>query len=859
MQEKRVVLTVFLTVLIAFSSMVAPSAFIYPDGSEDDNFEIFGPRIDKLVIKKYANYDAEMTALQNGQIDITYSPLTKTWIDTFATDPNISIASYGGENGYYTMNFNHNNNTYLGNPPDPSRFPNPVFPNPMSEVALRQACAYLINRTALVAGPGQGLYEPIYTPVPAYMNFWKHPEIRPGGALENLTYPQNLTKAAEILDQGGFPIGSDNWRYWDMNRNGIKDSGEDFTLEIYTRSDALRAGATEMLEAGLADPLIHIHNLIYYPPQWMYRGPYVMKNYHILMSGWIYVGPDPDYLWDLYHWDNYYHDGSSNCPNTGSISINDPVMQEQLETIEFGLDDASALSACLAFQERFAATASEIPLASASAPKARSKWYTGGNDGTTVDPDDGESKYRGHSWENIVNERGMGENSWFTTLNAYPQGYPFGDGDLTMRYGWEKTDLPETLNPLYSDGFWEYEIIGRIFDSLGCRDPMTNGPFKIPRLVENWTVGVWTDPSDGLEKSKVALTIRPDVFWSDGEPFTIEDVIYNLVDLPRELSVKVFPSEPYVENVAACYRLDEYSADVLLKHRVSPASASNEILLWTVIYNAKYPPWIVPKHLWQPFIAMHEEADIVGDLSLTHPEMLVGTGPFVFVENTPSTLTLVRNPFYYQTMDKAALHYERSGGNKSVESEGITIAALPPSIQLRPFKIQSSWVFPASVRVTVPLTNLDVDDACTIHEKVELVRQGGSVETLLDTEKSLSALQVSIDGFDVFNLENGQHTVRMTIQITGGALYDYVTASLPSELWPSILGPKTVTKSFWVTVLADIDENGTVDILDIVLTATNFGKSIGEAGFKSEGDLNMDGTVDIFDIVLVASNFSWHY
>jgi ABC-type transport system substrate-binding protein len=350
MQDKRVVSAVLLTALIAISSTPAAFAFIYSDGSEDDNFEIFGPRIDKLIVRKYASLDAEMAALQNGEIDVTDSPLTKTWVDTLATDSKIRLASYDGDNGYYTINFNHNNNTYLGNPPDPA-FPNPVYPNPMSEVALRQACAHLINRTALVAGPGQGLYEPVYTPMPAYMNFWKHPEINLGGGLENLTYPQNLTGAAKILEQGGFPMGPDDWRYWDMNRNGVKDSGEEFTLKIYTRSDALRAGAAEMLEAGFANPLIRIHNLVFYPPMWPSWPSWdVSKDYHIYMAGWIYVGPDPDYLWDLYHWDNYYQDGSSNCPNYGSISINDPIMQEQLENIKFGLDDATVSSACLAFQ-----------------------------------------------------------------------------------------------------------------------------------------------------------------------------------------------------------------------------------------------------------------------------------------------------------------------------------------------------------------------------------------------------------------------------------------------------------------------------------------------------------------------------
>src|SRR4030043_1046496 len=135
MQDKTVVSAVFLAALIALSSIVASFAFICPDGSEDGNFEIFGPRIDKLLIKKYSSFDAEMQGLQNGEIDITDLSLTKTWVDSFTLDPNIGMSKYGGEHGYYTINFNHNNNTYLGNPEDPA-YPNPMYPNPMSELAL---------------------------------------------------------------------------------------------------------------------------------------------------------------------------------------------------------------------------------------------------------------------------------------------------------------------------------------------------------------------------------------------------------------------------------------------------------------------------------------------------------------------------------------------------------------------------------------------------------------------------------------------------------------------------------------------------------------------------------------------------
>lgn len=860
MQDKKAVLCLALNTLIILSAITAISAFIHPDGSEDNYFETFGPRMDKLIIKKYADLDAEMTALQNGEIDITDYSVNAEWANNLASDPNVGLADYGGEAGYYTINFNQNNNTYLGNPPDPA-FPNPVYPNPMSELALRQACAYFINRTALTEDVGQGLYDPIYTPIPPYMTYWIHPEIRPGGTLENLTYPfdSTYTTAAALLDNGGLPMGPDGWRYWDMNRNGIKDSGEDFTLKIYPRTDSLRANATQMLEAGFASALIRIHSVRISTKVSPHPG--VSKDYHILFAGWIAIGPNPEYLYTLYSWDNYYHDGSSNSPNYGSISKYDPVMQEQLRTMENGLNESSVFDTCLAFQVRFAETASEVPLASVSAPKAYNKWYTGGNDGVMVDPDDGENKYRGHDWENMVNGRGTGENCWFTTLNAYPQGSPFGDGNMTMRYGWEVADMPQNLNPLNSNWFWENEIIGRIFDTLACRDPMTNGPAEIPQLIENWTTGVWVDPNDGLEKSKVTLTVRPGVFWSDGVPFTIEDVIYNVRDLPRELAAKLTPPwwMMWTQPVVACYRLDEHSADILLNSRLPSSAVSDEVLLWKTFYCAKGTPWIVPKHLWQPFIALHEESEITGDLSVTHPEMLVGTGPFVFVENTPSSLTLARNPHYYGVMNTAALHYRHFNENKIIK--GMTVTALSPSTQIRPYKIRpSSWTADGQALLTVPLTNMDTSDSTVVHEKIELLRPGNVEQILLDEyDKILTPLQISPENLELHNLEKGEYTIRVTVEVTSGELYNFVTSNLPPELWYSALGPKTVERHFWVTTQADVNEDGVVNILDIAKVATTFGLAIGQPGFDTIADVNTDYKTNILDIVKIAMDYGWHY
>src|SRR4030042_4608363 len=188
MQDKTLVIIILLIATLALSMTVAPSlAFVYPDGSQDNLFEIYGPHIDKILVKKYAGLDPEMQALQAGDIDFTDWALAKTWVDTFAVDPDVRVLGYGGEVGYYTFNFNHNNNTYLGNPEDPA-YPNPRYPNPVAVVSLRQAFSHLIDRVALSSGPGEGLADPIFTPIPAYMVYWIHPDIKYGGALEAIAY-----------------------------------------------------------------------------------------------------------------------------------------------------------------------------------------------------------------------------------------------------------------------------------------------------------------------------------------------------------------------------------------------------------------------------------------------------------------------------------------------------------------------------------------------------------------------------------------------------------------------------------------------------------------------------------------------
>src|SRR4030042_696843 len=132
MQDKKLVIASTIVALLMISMAFAPAlAFVYPDGAQTDEFEITGPHIDQILVKKYAETTPEFQALQAGEIDITDWALDATWTATFNADPSVRVISYGGEAGYYIINFNHNNNQYLGNPENPA-YPNPVYPNPTS-------------------------------------------------------------------------------------------------------------------------------------------------------------------------------------------------------------------------------------------------------------------------------------------------------------------------------------------------------------------------------------------------------------------------------------------------------------------------------------------------------------------------------------------------------------------------------------------------------------------------------------------------------------------------------------------------------------------------------------------------------
>jgi hypothetical protein len=258
---------------------------------------------------------------------------------------------------------------------------------------------------------------------------------------------------------------------------------------------------------------------------------------------------------------------------------------------------------------------------------------------------------------------------------------------------------------------------------------------------------------------------------------------------------------------------------------------------------------IVPKHIWQPYIATHTVPEISGDFS-DEPAMLVGTGPFKFVENTPNTVTMIRYEDYYQFWDKCINMYD---GPMNVH--GIQVYPITPTVALSPYKILQSPTATGSVRISVPIKNLDELHWEDFNKTVELIHCSGAVQVLQpEINFLLGPGEYYFEYFDLYNLPKGLYTIKVTLEITSGHNYDYWHDRPDAE---HFLGPKSFYKNFAITIPADINGDGKVDIFDIVVIAACFGSEWGDPNFNIAADLVKDGVIDIFDIVVVAGNFGY--
>ena len=151
------------------------------------------------------------------------------------------------------------------------------------------------------------------------------------------------------------------------------------------------------------------------------------------------------------------------------------------------------------------------------------------------------------------------------------------------------------------------------------------------------------------------------------------------------------------------------------------------------------------------------------------------------------------------------------------------------------------------VSYTLKVTNTgNMMDTIMLEASAEVGIEGSVLGDLSDRSVDLEAgaaaeITVGVAG-DLFT-KPGDYPIRVTATSkTDGTMTAEVTTTTTIEAPPPPPPPPTP----W-----DVNGDGTVNIQDLVLVASEFGQS----GESLKGDVNGDGTVNVLDLVLVSSHF----
>jgi len=233
------------------------------------------------------------------------------------------------------------------------------------------------------------------------------------------------------------------------------------------------------------------------------------------------------------------------------------------------------------------------------------------------------------------------------------------DGTLTLFF-WQ---APTTLNPYLSPGTKDYSAARLTYEPLASFD-------KDGNLVPFLAAGVPSLENEGVAADGMSVTwkLKPGLRWSDGEPFTAEDVRFTWQ----------YATDPDVASTSAA--AFGTVKDVVV---VDPQSVRVE-------FHERNPAWatpfvgvqglILPKHVFEPYKGVAAK-DAPPNLAP------VGTGPFrvtsfgaedvliVGGEAVPTTKILYEANPYYRDPDKPAFAnvvLQGGGGDAAVGVQAIT-------------------------------------------------------------------------------------------------------------------------------------------------------------------------------------------
>ncbi len=197
---------------------------------------------------------------------------------------------------------------------------------------------------------------------------------------------------------------------------------------------------------------------------------------------------------------------------------------------------------------------------------------------------------------------------------------------------------PRNFNPYFAGGTG-YAAAGFIYETLIYSNNYTGQ--IIPWLAESYQ---WSP-----DYRSILFKLRKNVTWSDGKPFTADDVVFTFEMLRKFPAMDA--NRLWTSGLESVQKIDDYTVKLNF-------SRVNTLIIYGIA-----GVYIVPKHIWEK----------VEDPSKFTNEEPVGTGAFVLENFTPQVFTLKKRADYWQA-DKVKVERIRIPAFSGNESAQLAVA-----------------------------------------------------------------------------------------------------------------------------------------------------------------------------------------
>jgi peptide/nickel transport system substrate-binding protein len=196
----------------------------------------------------------------------------------------------------------------------------------------------------------------------------------------------------------------------------------------------------------------------------------------------------------------------------------------------------------------------------------------------------------------VVDAKGIGIKNFWTFVGATPVS---DQTDMILN-----TQSPvQAINPLYISGGADSWVTELIWDRL-----MRIGPDGLPQPSAAESVE-WVDDTT------LNVTLREGMTWHDGQPVTVDDIVFSFQAPAGEMSPMYKPFVSPIESVTA-------TGDNTLEFKLLEPFAA---FLTSGLSKLN----LIPKHVWEPVLADLEEQGI--NAEQYQEETPIGSGPFKYV------------------------------------------------------------------------------------------------------------------------------------------------------------------------------------------------------------------------------------